>query len=103
MFGIKMERGSYSGIMQEEGRKELLKEKRAARAAAEETWQSRYDLQKADAETVYLQRRKDELADKKELKEIDLNNALLKEITKKDQLEFKNSTSPIFNIQSNLL
>jgi len=83
MFGIKMPSGSYIGLEREELRKDALKEKRAARAAAEETWQSRYDLQKADAETVYLQRRKDELADKKELKEIDLNNALLKEITKK--------------------
>ena len=54
MFGIKMERGSYSGIMQEEGRKELLKEKRAARAAAEETWQNRYDMQKKDAWDTYL-------------------------------------------------
>ena len=82
MFGIKMPSGSYIGLEREELRKDALKEKRAARAAAEETWQSRYDLQKADAETVYLQRRKDELADKKELKEIDLNNDILKQITK---------------------
>jgi len=82
MFGIKMEPGSYIGLEREELRKDLLKEKRDARKAAEQTWQDRYDLQKEDSWNLFLDKRKLELEDKKTLKQIDLNNDILKEITK---------------------